>query len=74
MLDKSVYHIFGEDCARCMKITRLSKKSLRVLKMTLPHRAKPSAAIVGMTPALICILQFLTVNPSIMRIFDKVPV
>jgi len=29
MLDKSVYHIFGEDCARYEKITLFSVKNLR---------------------------------------------
>ena len=31
MLDKSVYHIFGEDCARCAKNARFSAKSPRAL-------------------------------------------
>ena len=31
MLDKSVYHIFGEDCARCAKNERFSAKSPRAL-------------------------------------------
>ena len=47
MLDKSVYHIFGEDCARCAKNARFSAKSPRAsgLHVSLPasigtrHRA-----------------------------------
>jgi len=32
MLDKSVYHIFGEDCARCMEIAGFSPKSTPVFE------------------------------------------
>ena len=67
MLDKSVYHIFGEDCARCAKNARFSAKSPRAsgLHVSLPASigTRQRAAV----PSPPRVLQFFSPNPSIMH-------
>ena len=70
MLDKSVYHIFGEDCARCVKNTRFSAKSPRAFGSEDSHPANKEARHRAIVPAPARILQFFTPNPSIMHIGD----
>ena len=67
MLDKSVYHIFGEDCARCAKNSRFSAKSPRALGLYLSLPASIGMHRRAIVPSLTRILQFFSPNPSIMQ-------